>query len=309
VRIITNLKSALTTTGISICLAVLTASTGWAELLLEAETNPSPINPSQLLDAQITVSNSADSASGSLTLRVLWPEELNITPVITGGGNCPSNCDPGDYLSWNLGVLGPATSVTVSFNETVRNATADGALILLDIELLENAIEVESLNFSTEVQSDSPLELTVDPLTDPVASGATLVYEIVYGNAGAADVENGVLSFPIPVGTQFQSASGGGVFSAGNVNWNLGNLVPNSGGRERVTVQVDGLADGSLLLVDAATLSGDVNFLPIESRAMAVSRVGPGLLELDLEINPDPVAQNELMDAQITVSNPTGSAT
>jgi hypothetical protein len=99
------------------------------------------------------------------------------------------------------------------------------------------------------------------------------------------------------------------VFTAGSVNWNLGNLVPNSGGRERVTVQVDALVDGTLLLVDAATLSGDINFLPIESRAMAVSRVGPGSLELELEVVPNPVMTNQLLKVDISINNLPNSLT
>jgi len=118
-----------------------------------------------------------------------------------------------------------------------------------------------------------------------------------------------VLSFPIPVGTQFQSATGGGVFSAGSVSWNLGNLIPHGGGRERVMVQVDALSDGTLLLVDAATLSGDVNFLPIESRAMAVSRVGPGALGLELEAIPNPVMTKQILKVDISINNLPNSLT
>jgi uncharacterized repeat protein (TIGR01451 family) len=288
--------------------ALLGASPARAALILEAEVNPDPVQPNQMMDTQITVSNTDLSDTGTLTMRVLWPAELDIRPVITGGGQCPGNCDPGDYLTWDLGVLEPAASVTVSFTETVRGITTDGTLFL-DIELLENAVNAESLALSIEVQADSPLEIAVDPLSDPVASGATLVYEIVYGNNGNVDVQDTVMSFPIPAGTQFQSATGGGVHDSGSVSWALGGLTPSASGRERVSVQVDALSDGALLLVDAATLSGIVNFLPVESRAMAVSRVAPGPLELELEINPDPVQPNQMMDTQITISNTDLSAT
>jgi uncharacterized repeat protein (TIGR01451 family) len=294
---------------ISMVVALLGASPARAALILEAEVNPDPVQPNQMMDSQITVSNTDVSTTGALTLRVLWPGELNTSPTVTGGGTCSGACDPGDYLSWDLGVLEPASSMTVSFNETVRIGTVDETLIPLEIDLLENAVIVESRALSIEVDTDSPLEIAVDPLSDPVASGATLVYEIVYGNAGAASAENTELSFPIPAGTQFQSATGGGAHDSGVVSWNLGNLAPNSGGRERVTVQVDALDDGTLLLVDAATLSGDVNFFFKQGRAMAVSRVATGPLELDLEVNPDPVQPNQLLDSQITVSNPDVSAT
>ena len=199
--------------------------------------------------------------------------------------------------------------MTVGFNETVRGITTDGTLIPLEVELFEGPLPARNISHTVTTQSDSPLEIAVDPLSDPVASGATLVYEIVYGNNGNVDVQDTVMSFPIPAGTQFQSATGGGVHDSGSVSWALGGLTPSASGRERVSVQVDALSDGALLLVDAATLSGIVNFLPVESRAMAVSRVAPGPLELELEINPDPVQPNQMMDTQITVSNTELSAT
>jgi len=292
---------------LSLCLAFLVANPAWALFTLKAEANPDPVAPLQVLDTQISISTTA--ATGALTLRVFWPAELGRFPIVTSGGTCPSGCDAGDFLSWDLGVLGADSSVTVSFTEAVLSAVADDTLIGLDIELLENAAIVDSLALSIEVQSNSPLELVIDPLPDPVPSGALQVYEIIFANIGEASARNSLLEFPIPAGSLFVSATGGGVFAAGSVSWDLGNLVPNSGSRERVTVQVDALSDGTLLVVDAATLSADVNFLPKESRAMAVSRVGSSSIELDLEINPDPLKPDQVMDAQITVGNPGGSAT
>jgi uncharacterized repeat protein (TIGR01451 family) len=200
-------------------LALLSASPARAALILEAEVNPDPVQPNQMMDSQITVSNPDLSATGTLTLRVLWPEELNSTPVTTGGVSCPGgSCNTGEFLIWDLGILGPETSVTVSFNETVRGATADGSFIALEIELLEAAIETETLSLSIEVQTDAPLEVSIDPLSDPVESGATLVYELVYSNTGSASAENSELELQVPAGTQFVSATGGGVFADGSVS-------------------------------------------------------------------------------------------
>lgn len=71
-----------------------------------------------------------------------------------------------------------------------------------------------------------------------------------------------------------------------------------------------GLANSSLLVVDAATLSGTLAFIEKESQAMAVSRVHSAEpLQLSVEFNPDPVQPDELLDAQISLSNPTGSPT
>jgi uncharacterized repeat protein (TIGR01451 family) len=279
-------------------------------LELELEVNPDPVDPNQMQDTQITVSNPGAGTTGELSLRLLWPEELNSSPSTSGGGTCPGSfCEEGEYLGWNLGLLGTNTSVTVSFAEIVRNTTINGTLIPLEFELLEDGLPARNISHTTITQADSPLELAVDPLSDPVAPSGTLVYELVYGNAGGASAQNTVLDMPIPAGAQFVSATGGGVFSDGSVSWSLGNLPPNGGGRQRVTVQLDALSEGSLLLIDAAVLSGEVSLFNRVARAMAVSRVATDTLDLNLEVVPNPVLANQNLNVEITVENPTESAT
>ena len=277
-----------------------------ASLELDLEVNPDPVAAGELMDVQVSVSNPNDTVTGSLTLRLLWPEHADRFPVTTGGGGCPGGgCDAGEYLSWDLGVLGPGVGVTIGFNEAVAGSAVDGTLIPFELELFEGGLPAKERSATVIVRSDSPLELALDPLADPVAANGTLTYELTFGNTGNASAENTELSFPVPAGTSFLSATGGGAHSGGTVTWDVGSFPAFSEGRERVTVEVDDLADGTLLAVDAATLAGDVNFQPRDSRAMAVSRVGTDPLELEVEINPDPGEPGELLDVQISVSNPT----
>jgi hypothetical protein len=56
-------------------------------LELAAEFNPDPIEPSELLDAQLSVTNPTGSPTGELSLRVLWPEHIDTLPIITDGGS------------------------------------------------------------------------------------------------------------------------------------------------------------------------------------------------------------------------------
>ncbi|MCP3969526.1 MAG: DUF11 domain-containing protein, partial [Rhodobacteraceae bacterium] len=184
-------------------------------------------------------------------------------------------------------------------------------LIPFEIELLEDGSPARNLSHTVAVQSSSPLELTVDPLSDPAAPGGTLVYELTYGNNGGNGATSTELRLPLPAGTTFVSATGGGTPAGNEVVWNLGSLAANGGGRQRVTVQVGaGLADSTLLVVDAATLSATVNFQARQGRALAVSRVdATAPLGLAMEINPDPAEPDELLDLQISVSNPNAGPT
>ncbi len=289
------------------CLTLtLSSGAAFGALTLVTEVNPDPAQPNEMLDVQLTVAST--STTGTLTLRVLWPNEIDQFPVTTGGGSCPGSCDTGEYLTWNLGTLGPNASITVSFNEHVESFAADGTF-MLEIDLLEGGSVDQSVSVPVEVQADSPLEIFVDPLADPVAAGDTFEYEIVYGNRSASVAQDGELAFPVPTGTQFMSATGGGTFSGGTVTWDLGPVPAGDGGRERVKVSVNALATGTPLVVDAATISGELDFQPKEARATAVSRIGTSDLDLALELNPDPPAADEMLDGQISVHNGGGSAT
>jgi len=125
-------------------------------LELAMEVDPNPVTANQDINAEITVNNPTGNITGTLILRVLWPGELNTSPTVTDGGSCSGACNAGRYLSWDLGVLGPSASKTVSFNETVRNSTVEGTLIPLEVELLEGGLPARSI-FQT---------VLVNPFTD-----------------------------------------------------------------------------------------------------------------------------------------------
>ncbi len=57
-----------------------------------------------------------------------------------------------------------------------------------------------------------------------VASGANLTYTITYGNTGTASASNVVIRDPVPAGTTFVSATGGGMLMGGTVVWNIGTV-------------------------------------------------------------------------------------
>jgi uncharacterized repeat protein (TIGR01451 family) len=64
-----------------------------------------------------------------------------------------------------------------------------------------------------------------------VSSGANLTYTITYGNTGGADASSVVIKDPLPAGTTFVSATGGGTNSAGVVTWNVGTLTAGTTGQ------------------------------------------------------------------------------
>lgn len=288
--------------------AMAVSRIGTATVDALAEIQADPVAPGELIDAQISIVNLGASPTSSLSLRMLWPTELDAnSPHTTGGGACPGACDQGESVTWSLGVLGPGASQIVSVNQD-PNSWPDGTLIPYEIELVDAVgAPVQTLSRTLMMKASSPLELAIDPRTDPVTAGSQLVYDITYGNAGNSVAQDAVLSFPIPPASQYLSNTGDGRFSAGKVQWRLGNLATHEGGRFQVTVLVP--AGIALLESDDARLEATINAFRESTRAAAVSRVAVVNRNLTMTTTPNPIDAGQFINGQFTISNPTGSAT
>ncbi len=284
-------------------------------LELALEVDPDPVEPGQLLDLRARISNTSNSATGALTLRLHYPDLLYQFPVATGGAVCPGGqCLATELLTWNLTALPAHGSHTVSLGTFVNGNAPNGSLIPFEFELFEDGAPAGAAGHTVEVRATSPLELSITATPDPVAPGAQVVYELSYGNDGASPATSTVLRMPMPAGTTLVGIeSGTGELSQdGNeIVWQLGAVAAKGAGRERVTVLVDnGLADGSLLEIDAASFTGVVNTVTHQARATNATRVHAGtILSLQVTATPDPVQPLQELNVGITVHNETGSPT
>ncbi len=147
----------------------------------------------------------------------MWPQEIHFSaPVTTSGGACPGACEAGEFLTWNLGVLGPGAGLVVAFNDT-PNTAPDGTLIPFEIELLQNGAPVATSSRTLVLDRTTPLELAIEPRADPVPAGGLLTYDLTYGNTAGGLAAAMVLSCPIPAGTTFVAATGEAHVAAGRV--------------------------------------------------------------------------------------------
>jgi hypothetical protein len=125
---------------------------------------------------ELSVTNPTGSATGGLTLQVLWPEELHATPIAPDSNQCVTNCQTGEYLVWDLGVLGPGVTRTVNFSENVRNLV-NGTLIPLEVELIE-------ADFPAQIESKTIL---IHPFVDFDNDGEADVFDEDDDNDGMPD--------------------------------------------------------------------------------------------------------------------------
>jgi uncharacterized repeat protein (TIGR01451 family) len=110
-------------------------------------------------------------------------------------------------------VLTATATLTPNVSHHIKLAIAD-----TDDSVLDSAVFLQAASFVSQ-------NLTIAKTAPAsIASGADLTYTITYGNTGQSSATNVVLKDPLPLGTSFVSATGGGQLSAGVVTWNIGTL-------------------------------------------------------------------------------------
>ena len=114
----------------------------------------------------------------------------------------------------------------------------------------------DSATEPTAVAGSADLSITKSDSVDPVIAGEDLTYTVVVANDGPSAATNVVVSDPVPAGTSFVSADGGGVEAAGTVTWNLGTLADGASATLHVTVHVNGARTSDLS--NTASVGSDV---------------------------------------------------
>ena len=144
-------------------------------------------------------------------------------------------------VTWNLGTLADGSSAT--FHVTVHVDAARTTDLSNTAGVGSDVTDPDASNDSategTSVQTEADLSITKSDSADPVLAGTDLTYTLSVTNAGPSDATNVVVSDPLPVGTSFVSADGGGLEAAGTVTWNVGSLVNGASATLHVTVHVN----------------------------------------------------------------------
>lgn len=290
-----------------------------ATLMTRLQTNPvlglayavnaDPARPGEALRATLTATNRSDATVFGAVLRARMPTSgVNVISqaYFSGGANCGGNCSPYDLSTWTLGTLAPGDSITVSLPATVTAGYASGRLIGLHAELRADGVPMVLARHSVAADADGLLALALDADKDSALPGERLTYTLTFGNRGTSSSTGTVLRLPLPPGTTFFSATGGGVHASGVVTWTLGTLQAGQSGRRQVIASVGAaLPSGSLLPVNAASVSGNSAVTGAEqARATLVTRVEANpVLGLSYSSNADPTRPGEALRTMLTVTN------
>jgi hypothetical protein len=274
-----------------------------AELRIATSINPGQARPGEIVDVEITVTNTDAVARTGVTVSIVYPAGLNAVAPANFGGSCPpSFCEPGETITWSLGTLQAGRSITVDLPTSVAAATADGTLIDFDFVVTDQTLQMAQSTSTLRVETATLYDVALRDDADPVAPNALLTYKLTFGyREEALSIAQSGLRFPVPAGTTFVSATGGGSFSAGVVEWNLGQLLPGEGGVREVTVRVNAPQD--TVIEATAAVFDSAN--PAESAtAEALTVVDTGrLLSVDVDANADPARPGEQLNVRFVVTN------
>jgi len=281
------------------------------------EMNPDPARPGERIRTEVTIGNHSGATLFNAKFRLRVPAEVGDgahgyfdEDLLTGGGTCdlgnyPTLCESyGELMTWELGDLPAGAGGTLSLPLVVTSGVAAGRLISLEALLTADGDNQAVLEHTVIVDTDNALTLEVDESADPVVAGTQLTYTLTYGNRSPASVGSTVLTFPLPAGTTFVSASAGYTLVGGKVQWPVGTLGVGAGGFRQVKVAVGGGTSGTVLAVDAAELSqtGGTEL----ARATAATRVSAAAIKLAVQIQA-PNQPGNSMNTLFTITNPTNS--
>ena len=162
---------------------------------------------------------------------------------------------------------------------------------------------------SLAVEADRALELEVDAEFEPVAPGETIRYELTFGNRSNSATTSTDLRFPLPPGTSLVTSGSGGTMVGNEVVWNLGTLNPGDSGKRRIEVQLEPeIAEGDLIEVDAAEISGESGFEIRRTRQQTTTRVETASqLAFSIDMPAQPMRTNVFSPIHLTVTNRGGT--
>ena len=286
-------------------------------LVIGIESDPAGVAGLGRATTRYTVSNRGGATLSNVNLIARTPIKVSAfnENLVTGINDCVGvsnngRCDALERILFPIGTLGAGESRTLSIPPLTLDLV-DGELIQFDVQVSADNVSPSEISHTLPVEDDGALQLTIIDKQDSLVAGTTVEYILVYSNRSLQTVSSAFLTLPIPQGTTFQSASGGGTVQSGStlVSWSLGNLDGGRAGFRTVRLLVDsGLATGNLLPINAAEITGTNTATNLTEYALAteLSRVTPNK-RLDLSLQPRaPNQPGDTMEVRATVTNTAG---
>jgi uncharacterized repeat protein (TIGR01451 family) len=271
-----------------------------ANLSINKSDSPDPVGVGQDLTYTLAVSNAGPSDALGVSVSDTLPAGVTYVSATPTQGTCSQLAG---VITCPLGTVvnGGTPSVTVVVRPTASGSIANTASVSSTTSDPASGNNSDTAN--TTVQPRADLSVTKGDSPDPVVAGNQVTYTMVVTNNGPSTAASTVLTDPLPGGTSFVSADGGGAESGGTVTWNLGSLATGATTTVHLVVAVNaGRTSG---LSNTASVTSSVTD-PDASNNSATQGTTVGT-SADLSISktdsPDPVVAGQNVTYTLSVGN------
>ena len=194
-----------------------------ARVEMSVTTASDSVNPGEILDYNLAISNSTSEPISSLELTDMLPASVSLKSAIPSQGSCQSS--PGRQVTCDLGTLRPEAEATVRIQVTVEDSAA-GSII------------TNSASCHYQPSGSEPCQAAVSTRVGPTVGFALsfpeevffpspIRYDIVVANHGAEPATGVTLRDTLPVGvTLLSSTTDTCTEDRGVLTCNLGDLAP-----------------------------------------------------------------------------------
>jgi uncharacterized repeat protein (TIGR01451 family) len=189
-------------------------------------------------------------------------------------------------VRFNLPVVGPGGSGSVSFRVKINPATVTGTVITNQAQIggpeVSQPVASNTVNTTVAPPSAAPLTLSKQVNKTTAAPGETLTYTISYTNTSGQTFTQLQLGDTLPAWTAFVDADNGGQLVGGAVRWQLPSVPPGGSGMVSFRVGVNPVAPQATVITNLARLSGPELAQAITSNTVSTTVGQPQQVNLTL---------------------------
>jgi len=182
---------------------------------------PAEITPCDTVTYTIEVTNSGTGVASNVKVTDNLPAGL-------------TTLDGKNSVAFDAGSIAAGKSVTRSFQ--AKPAGKTGSFVNTASAAADNNLTAKSSDVTVVVRQ--PVLTISEQCPDNTRLGKPATFQITVGNTGDAVARSTVIEDMIPAGSTFVSATDGGVFQAGKVVWNAGDLAPKATRTVSVTLNL-----------------------------------------------------------------------
>ena len=273
-----------------------------ADLSLTKTDSPDPVGVGEDLTYTLTLTNDGPSNAQNVVVTDTLPAGVTFVSATPSVGSCSRS---GVTLTCTLGTVSagatPSISVVVRPDAGSEGTITNSATVSSTTSDPDSGDRSPSVDTTVQPRADVSISKTDGP--DPVVAGDQVTYTLAIANAGPSTATGVTVTDPIPAGTTFVSATGGGSHSAGTVTWNLGSLASGASTNVQLVVAVDSgrVADLSNTATVATSTTDPVPGNNDSTQTTTVD--GEADLSITKSDTPDPVAAGGALTYTLSVAN------